>query len=176
MCGPRYAEAGSDYCSSQAECTRVAELSDDVTMEVRDWRYVWCQANGSAWTCDCNSNFDYVRFDFAEATSDICSSALDLCIDGAVEASGPKECTPRSQSASQDYCDAELDCVQDGSLGGTSVRVHSSAWMSCEPSGDGQWRCGCQLDGGPVTFTVEGDDVWTACQQAANLCAEEASD
>lgn len=174
-CEPSFQDVGSDYCSSQAECTRVAELSDEVTVEVRDSRYVWCQANGSAWTCDCNSNFDSVRFDFEDATSNVCSSALDLCIDGNVDASGPRDCTPSSQSASQDYCDAQLDCVQGGSLGGTSVQVHSSVWMSCQPLSNGEWRCDCQLDSGAVTFTLEGDDVWTTCQDAAAMCAEEAS-
>jgi hypothetical protein len=175
MCEPTYQEGGGQYCSSEAECTRVVDLGDDVTLEVRDWRYVFCEQNGSAWTCDCNSNTESVRFDFDGATSNICSDALDLCIGGEIDTSGPKECAPNYQSASQNYCDAGLDCTQEGSLGGVAVRVHSNVRMSCQSVDAGAWRCDCYLDSGTVSFAVDGDDAWSTCQTGSTLCAEAAS-
>jgi hypothetical protein len=174
-CDSGYQEVGSGYCNASANCARSAELGNGVTLEVRDYRSVWCQESGSTWGCDCNSNFDYVRFDFEEGTNQICDDAFRLCVNFEIEASGPMACEPSRQSAGQNYCDAALDCTQAGTLGDTSVQVHSSVWLYCEPDGDA-WRCSCQLPSETTTFNVESGDAWSTCQMASEICAELAAE
>jgi hypothetical protein len=174
QCEPLYNQAGTGYCSSEVECTRSGELNDDVSVALREWHYVYCGESGSGWTCECNSGQGTVRVSLgsgAQNERELCASMLDVCTTGDIEVEGPKVCEPVFQSASAEYCDASQECTQRANYAGTTVSVNSYISTNCRQVSDGQWQCTCNTAPGSTTFTINGSDSWSTCNEASLACA-----
>ena len=171
-------ERGPSWCSTERECTRSAQVAEGVSVIQTDWQYAYCDLIDNAWTCQCDVPGSSISFDLptpADAAS-VCPQAMDICTVGEFEVSGPRECSPTYQSASPDWCDAELDCTRAARIGETEVNAHEWMYTNCEGLGDGEWRCDCSVGPDSSSFSLTSDDPWQACQVAASACLETVGD
>ena len=173
VCTPLYNERSSGYCSTELECTQSQRISDQVTAKMSQWQYIYCYDESGTWRCECDGNGGYVSIQIAgvEDEAALCSDMLDVCNSGDIEPEGPRACSLQFQSASQGYCDSQQECTQQASVDGMEVLVNSYITTSCREASDGEWDCNCQTAPGNTSFTINGTDAWTTCEEASDACA-----
>ena len=171
-CTPSYQELGAEWCDMEQQCTQTAEVTDEISVSTSEWQYTWCELSGDVWACSCSAGRGSMSFDYpgpVEA-SDVCPNALELCSAGATEIRAPTECTPYSQWASVDSCDAQHDCTGAATIAGTQIQVHQSMFTNCYALADGRWRCDCSLGSKHLSIELSSPDAWSSCQAAAASC------
>ncbi|MDH5675586.1 MAG: hypothetical protein OEZ06_25915 [Myxococcales bacterium] len=173
-CTPRYAEQGPEYCSKEVECSSSVDLGGDVSAETLEWRYTWCNVVGGIWSCECNSNREYIRIEFSDSQSNpqVCSDVSDICTSGDIEVTSDPVCTFRNQWVDRGWCDAGLQCSQDALVGGQEAQVFSDRWVSCSLTSSDTWECSCNTGATATTYQLTGDDAWSLCTAAGERCAD----
>ena len=169
-CKPTFLEAGAGYCSSEVQCTEALKY-EGIRVTRDEWRYVQCSDNmAQGARCDCQFNEGYLSFDLPESSvsSTLCTNVVAGCSGELVEPQGNPMCAQAFQSASQDYCNAELDCTQQALLGGEPAVLHQRVPVNCFQNASGTWLCDCPLAG---SFEVAEASAWDACISASELCA-----
>ncbi len=166
VCTPTYSESGQGYCSLSEECRSPLEV-DGIKISVLGRHEVWCEGT----SCQCNSQVGNARIELASgaATASTCSSALELCGSDAIAPTGMGSCTPRYQSAYQDYCEVELECAHSANMAGQAVKVFNSTYANCEKSGTNSYTCSCNYGADP--FAVTSNSSWNVCSDLAERCS-----
>src|SRR5690606_5458049 len=100
--------------------------------------------------------------------SGVCDNALDWCSEGDIERQGNPTCMPTYQSASVEFCSAQLECAQPATVSGRSVTLREWVSVQCSAAGDGDWACNCPSAG---AFNVTSDTAWDACGAATSQCS-----
>jgi hypothetical protein len=176
VCMPTSQSSGPNYCDSSYQCTQSAEVAKGIYAIRNDYSFASCQtlASGGS-TCTCQNNTTAVQFDYESGALEpgTCNLAAELCGQtDSLELSGAIECSQASQSAQATYCNANLDCTQQGTLGGEAVKVHGSLSASCQANGD-TWFCSCQSGTETATLDLPTTGVpWDDCTAAADQCLE----
>jgi hypothetical protein len=170
-CTPTYQDQYSNSCSLQWDCTRSAEL-EGVSAVSHQQRSVGCYQNPTNWQCDCgwDSNYARVLFSGEQSSETACADAINLC-EAFPYADSPTECSRTYQSSSTGWCDANLECLQGGTVDDVDVQLITSAYVNCQPIDDTTWQCQCGANLDSTTFEVGGGDSWGACTTASDLCA-----
>jgi hypothetical protein len=173
-CALTYEELGSDWCNIQQECTQSAEIAEGVSVVSREYQDTWCENYDEAWTCSCNTRGTSMSFDFpasAEA-AEVCRDALGICAGEAVEVEGPRQCTRSYQSASPEWCDAQLDCTRTASVDDMEIQVHEYMYTSCGLESEEVWSCECGVGTESTSFELSSSDAWSTCEEASATCIE----
>lgn len=169
-CQPTFMEAGNGYCSSQLQCTE-ATTYEGVRVTRDEWNLISCSDNmGQGTRCDCQFNNGFLSFDLLETpvSAALCSDLVAGCSGDLIERKGGATCTRAFQSASQPYCNAQLDCTQDALLDGHSAILHQQVPVTCYQNESGTWGCQCPPVG---SFEVSDETAWDACTSASAECA-----
>jgi hypothetical protein len=180
QCALSYQDTGTDYCSIEQECTQSAEISDGVSVVLRERQYNRCELDDDAWTCSCNVGFSEmeeaanISFDLPASmdAADVCPDAMEICSAGDIELQGPRECSFSYQSASTQYCDAEQDCTRTGIVDDTEIQVHESLYASCQQEAEDEWSCNCGIGTESMSFSLSSPDAWSTCEEASATCVE----
>ncbi len=167
--------SGTGYCEVSEVCSRVAEIGDDLIAVHEEDRYASCSAgSGEQARCSCSSAQGSLRFDRAGSPiPDTCLAALEPCkaLDKLEVEDGSVTCRPTSQFADTGFCNASLDCALDATFDGEPLRVYGNVQVFCSPTDDA-WSCSCSSNTSSGTLTIELDDPWEACTEAAERCPE----
>jgi hypothetical protein len=176
VCTPSGTSQGVGYCSTSTQCTQSEEIADGVFAVRQSYRNAECQALASGGSrCTCYSEAASMQFDSDLASPDLstCDLASDLCLEkDSLELSGPITCSQASQTAEASYCSSNLDCTQDGTLGGQNVTMHGYLYTSCNPVGD-TWACTCNSGSQTANMSLERMGTpWDDCTRASEQCLE----
>lgn len=177
MCETQYQSVGTGYCDTELQCTQSAEVSENVTALLVEWQYASCQdlQNGKS-SCGCYGETGELRFDVDDSTTDsnTCSNAIDICssIDD-LELSGDQECERVYQSASGQWCDAQVACGQDATLGDQELFVYGDLYLNCQFLGEDGWTCSCNSAADSASLHIDASvEGWDACTQASEQCPD----
>lgn len=173
-CQPAFAEAWPDHCSRDIQCSASAEVAPGVIAERYDYSGTYCDSYGDQWSCECFSNNHNLRVELPGGLGSpgVCDTVLDACHGDALVRSGQPTCAPRFQSADRNYCNVDLECAQDATLGDLAVKAYEFAYAYCEadPNTGGLWNCECNGYGARPRYQVNSDSGWDACSLAAKQC------
>jgi hypothetical protein len=171
---PPYFEG--NYCEMAVLCSQSADLGDGVTALLTDTEYASCSLDAAAnAACNCSTPEGSTRFSLPGAviSEDTCGNALNLCEEAATAVpEGPITCGNSYQSASQTWCNAEIECVQFAPVGEQSIGLYGTISTSCEPVGSGAWTCYCSTQNEYVSFNLESSTGWDACTLASATCPD----
>jgi hypothetical protein len=180
MCKREFQSGGVGYCETQDRCTVSVDLGDGVAAVSDEYRYVNCQSQsvgGSGSLCSCSSNRASLSFRTDSTTVDVstCGRYAEACAAYSgpedIELSGTIECARTYQSASASYCDAQLECLQDGTLAGEAIVAIGGISVSCNAIGD-DWTCSCNSGIDRATLSVDASAGWDACTAAVEQCPD----
>ena len=175
VCMTTYQDASDGYCNASQQCRSTTQVSDGITAVLDDYPYADCQdlGTGSA-LCSCSNNQGYMRFETESSASDLntCTSATEICAAAdIIDLSGPIDCSRSYQSASSQYCDAQLTCTQAGVLGGQDLLVYGDLYVNCsQPTSGGPWTCTCSSGQESASSEVDAADGWDVCSMYAESC------
>jgi hypothetical protein len=177
-CAVERQATGTGYCETAQQCIQKAELQDGISVIQSSYGYANCSSNGNGDSmCTCSSATSTAQFDIAGETVGLesCNQAIGLCNRvSTLETSGPIECSRSFQSADAQYCNAQLQCRQDGTIDDTTIRAYGGLNISCSLLAAGSaWSCSCNSGNNYGTVEVEAADGWDACTVGTEACQEE---
>ncbi|HEX2735599.1 MAG TPA: hypothetical protein VHM70_28560 [Polyangiaceae bacterium] len=175
-CTPSSRTDGTNQCQLQIQCTNSAAIADGVNIVTSDYQSSYCGlASDGTWSCSCSTSTTSMSFQLAadQMVDDRCSAVLDLCTSNTTpEPSGEISCETSYQQASGDYCNGQVTCTQNATVGDLQVGLNGALSTSCQRTGDGVWNCSCASATESVTYDVEADDGWAACTAASDSCPD----
>jgi hypothetical protein len=167
--------SSTTYCDLQRQCSQSVTTPEGGTVDVSQYEYASCQISGGIGSCSCQNSSRYLSFGMdVSASSEACSVAMSVCdSDEEILPEGEISCATSSQSAGQDYCNAQIECGQEAVVSDTTISMRGYMQVSCSPTGDeGSFQCSCSSNVDSAQLNVEASTDWDACSAAAEQCPE----
>jgi len=172
-CKIEHQSSGQGHCEVTQVCTQPAELGDGLGGMVEESRSASCTTGAEGARCHCHGASGGLYFEQQTAVDlDACRAAVQKCESPSrVEIEGPAKCRPTVQAADIAACSVALECALEASFDGEPLLVYGDVQVSCSPSDDA-WSCLCSASNSTSTITIEAEDPWEVCTEAAVRCPE----